>query len=261
MANAPREHRAALERLRRADLDEAWRALRTKRRLMVTVVGDVSQAEVRGAVQHALGAFATDHKAGFDKPEPKPGASAALAVLDYPDVPTWHVNSVILGPEANTPEYTALWLGLNVLGARLFDQIRDAEGLAYTTGAKLSFYRQSFGSIWMSTPQPARAFAITREIVAELKREGPTESELTRARQAMHRQLLDDRATPAGLASSLADWQLTSGSYSDAESYLESAGALTPTEVAAALTSYLRDAKTVAAGSGEPVLEADLATL
>lgn len=258
--NAAREHLAALQGLRVTDVERAWRSLRTKRRLMVTVVGDVAEGDVRAAVKRAFADLADDYESTYRRPSPTLGDAAPVAVLDYPDVPTWHVRSFFLGPPADSAEYATLWLGLSVFSERLYDQIRDAEGLAYTAGAALSFYRQSYGSIWMSTPQPARAFAITRAIVAQLKDEGPSEGELARARAAFQKELLDERATPTGMAWSLADWQLTAGSFSTDGAWAN-VEAATPQDVAAVLTAWLRDVKTVAAGSGEPLTEAALTAL
>jgi predicted Zn-dependent peptidase len=258
--NARREHLSALARLRMADLYEAWRSLRTKQRMMVTVVGDVADADVRAAVREAFGDLDEDHHADFGDPSGMLGDTASVAVLDYPDVPTWHVHSSFVGPTADAADYVPLWLGLSVLRDRLFDQIRDAEGLAYTVGAELNFYRQSYGNIWISTPQPARALAITRTNVRQLKDEGPLDEELARARAAYRKQLLDERATPTAMASSLADWQLTAGHFST-EGIVESLDAITAQEVAEALNVWLRDVSTVAAGSGEPLTEADLTAL
>lgn len=259
--NLRRETQAAIDRLRRPSIDEAWRALRTKRRLLVVVVGDVKEAEVRALVGRDLAELPDDHAANFAASVPELGPNEPVAVLDYPASPTWHVRAALLGPAANAPDYLPLALGLRVLGARLFDRVRDDAGLAYSAGARLRFYRQSYGQIWLSTPDPQAAFAITREIVAALKSDGPDADELRRSHQMLVAELLEGRGTPADLASSLADWELTSGSFADFDGFVEAAPQITPDEVRDALQRYLRDVRVVAAGSGEPVSEADLATL
>lgn len=258
--NTRREHLLVLARLSIAELYEAWRGLRTRERMMVTVIGDVTDGDVRAAVRKAFGDLDEDHHADFGVSSPVLNEGPSTAVLDYPDAPTWHVHSTFVGPRANADDYAPLWLGLNVLRERLYDQIRDDEGLAYTVGAELNFYRQSYGNVWITTPQPARAFAITRTNVTQLKAEGPLEGELARARAAFRKELLDQRATPAAIASSLADWQLTVGRFST-DRVEGSLDAITAQEVAAALSAWLRDVATVAAGSGEPITEADLSSL
>jgi predicted Zn-dependent peptidase len=139
--NVPREHRARLASVSTGDLAEAWRSLRVKRRLLVVMVGDVTEHDARDAVRDELVTFPAEHSPSFldhgDWSELAPAEK--VVVLDYPDSPTWYLRSYFKGPTPHAVEYAALRLGLKVLGQRLFDRVRDAQGLAYSTGATSDF--------------------------------------------------------------------------------------------------------------------------
>jgi predicted Zn-dependent peptidase len=160
-----------------------------------------------------------------------------------------------------SPEYAALDLGLSVLDRRLFEEIRDVRGLAYTTGASLSFHRASVGRLWITSDKPLEALPVARQIIAALETAGPSEDELAAARRGRVSELLSSNDTPSGITATLADWELTAGSRGALDAYLIALEQTTPSEVAAVLATYLRDAKTAAAGAGSDLREADLVDL
>ena len=145
-----------------------------------------------------------------------------------------------------------------MLDRRLFEQVRDALGLAYTTGASLSFYRESFGSVWITSEAPLEALSVSRQVLADLKATGPTEAELAAARRSLTTELLSRSDTPSGIASTLADWELTAGSREALDDYLAALERATPAGVASLLDAYLRDVAVAAAGGGSPLSILDL---
>jgi predicted Zn-dependent peptidase len=261
VANRAREGLSALQKIVPSELKEAWRGLWTKQRLLITVVGDVSEHDVREVVARRLRKLSERHAPGFAERPLRLGSEEAVAVLAHPESPTWDIRADFMGPRADAPDYGALELGLQVLDGRLFDQVCDLEGLAYTTGAGISFYRQSYGSIWLSTDAPELALPLVTEITRALKQAGPDGAELERARQVLREQQLQSLATPEGIATELTDWQLTVDDVAYGEHSLAAREEFTPEDVAAALRAYLVGAVVVAAGSGSALSESDLASV
>jgi predicted Zn-dependent peptidase len=258
--NYQREYLDALADLSSLDIDVAWSELSESGRWLVSVVGDLGVDEITAAVEDARGrlarsgpglVFQTDLRAAPPAPPP-------VRVLDYPEAPTWYVVGYFEGPGSSSPDLAPLELGLTVLDQRLFDEVRDARGLAYTTGASLSSYRQSFGRVWITSEAPLEALAVSRQILSDLKVMGPTEGELEAARSALITRLLASNDTPSSIAATLADWELTTGAREALDDYLVSLEQATPTTVASVLDGYLRGVRITAAGGGSPLTESDL---
>jgi predicted Zn-dependent peptidase len=147
-----------------------------------------------------------------------------------------------------------------VLDQRLFSEVRDLRGLAYSTGAGLAFTRQSYGRIWLTTESPLEALPVVRSVVADLKSKGPDERELETARAALRTEILVDSTTVAGQASLLSDWTMTAGSRQAVDDMLASLDSVSAADLSAAL-SYLDGAKTTAAGPGGALSVTDLTSL
>lgn len=261
--NVAREHRAALARVSTGELTEAWRSLLTKQRLLLVMVGDVTEQDARYAVRDALVSFPAQHQPHFvDYGDPSElGPAGKVVVLDYPASPTWYLRSYFEGPTPHAAEYAALRLGVRVLGQRLFDRVRDAQGLAYTTGASTAFGKQTYASVWLSTNAPNEALPLFREVIAELKSNGPDLEELDAVRSTVQTELFASIATPAGMAAFLASWELAAGDRRGIDDHFANLAAASPQDVAAALRTYLRDGATAAAGPGGELTEADLSAL
>lgn len=260
--NYQREHQDNLAAITSVDIDGAWSALSASDRWLVALVGDVSAAELDAALSDARASLAGAGPPRSFAPDPvsMPAPSFHTRVLPYPEAPTWHVVAFFEGPSGSSPDLGPLELGLSVLDRRLFSEVRDVRGLAYTTGADLSFYRASFGNVWITTEAPSEALALARQIMIDLKAAGPSEAELAAARSSLSTQLLTRNDTPSGMASTLADWELTAGSREALDDYLAAIAAATPAGVASVLDAYLRDVEIAAAGGGSELTTEELET-
>lgn len=247
-----REYQDSLAAVSSADIDQAWVALSASPRWVVSIVGDVSADEVAAALEDARGALGQVGTSPSFAPDPLRGTplSPHARLLPYPDAPNWYVVAYFKGPNARSPELAPLWLGLQVLDRRLFREVRDVRGLAYSTGAQLSFYRQTFGSVWLTSESPREALSVGARVISELKATGPSEAELAAARSSLSTQLLTGNVTPAGMAGTLTDWELTAGSREALDAFLAGVDQATPADVVSALAAYLRDPEITAAGGG-----------
>jgi predicted Zn-dependent peptidase len=240
-------------------LAQTWSALRTKQRLLVTMVGDLDSRYVQRLVSGTFGSLPDTQEFGLNtEPGSETESGEAELVLPYPDSPTWHVSSVFLGPTAGSPDYARLALGMQVLDSRLFERVRDRAGLAYSAGASLGFYRQTVGQIAFSTSSPTEAVAIAAQVLAELRTDGPSDDELAIAQSSLRISVLAQNTTPSGLTATLTDWQHTAGSFAGVDALLSQLDSISAAEVAQALDQYLRGAKTTAAGAGVPFSVEDL---
>lgn len=259
--NLARDNQAALAAVSQQDLIAAWHDLFERRRLLVTVVGDIEQSAVAAAVSSLAKALYPDAAPSFAAHARSPAALPEVAVLPYADSPTWYIDSYFRGPADYSADYAAFSLGLEVLDQRMFREVRDVRGLAYTTGAAASAYHSSYGRLWLASESPGEALPIIRQIIDDLETLGPSTEDLAGAIARLQTQLYGEEDDPAGLAALLSSEQLSADARGATEESPQAFDQTTPEQVATALSTYLQNAKTTAAGGGGELSMSDLGTL
>jgi zinc protease len=164
-------------------------------------------------------------------------------------------------PVSNTdPVFPALRLGNYILGgsptARLFDRLRQEEGLSYGAGSELDVSSQDkYGMLTIfaiCNPQNLdRADQMALDVVARTLKKGVTEKELATAKKAYLQELKVRRASDSGLASTLGAFLhigRTFEFYADLE---KKVAALTVEDVNRAMADYLSVDRLVIVRAGD----------
>jgi predicted Zn-dependent peptidase len=250
---------AALDSIDESLVARAWAGLRTRHRMRLVVVGDVSWDDAAG-VASVLARAVHEGEPEF---EPAPADEApperdTASVYDYPDAPAWHVVARFRGPALDAASYPALAAGLAVLDERLWIEVRERRGLAYTVGASAGMSAESLGTLWFSTSDAAQTIPVVHDTLAGLLADGPSADELAAAVESLRSRTLSGATTAAGIAGWLGAWDVWTGQVADADAYLTALAALTPRQAHEALQMYLRNFQIVAAGAGQPLDEAAL---
>ena len=261
--NLGRETQAQMTQASVATVRAAWNLLRARPRLLAVVVGDVAAEDAVAAVSESVSGWASVSSNATFPADPTPSLphDSDVSILKYPDSPTWHISSYFAGPRADSPDYAPLALGLRVLDQRLFAQVRDERGLAYTLSSGLVFARQTYGGLSLSTEKPLDALPLVAQIIRELKTSGPRPDELDTEREQLRTSFLSSATTPMGQAGLLASWELSAGDRQGLDALLAELDSITPAEVSTALASYLTAAKSAAAGPGDSVTADSLRAL
>jgi zinc protease len=179
-------------------------------------------------------------------------------VLDFPDAPNWQIFGDFLGPPPTDPDYAPLAVALKLLDRRLFREVRDARGLAYSVGASLELSRSPVGMLNLATSAPSEALSVVRRVISDLSGTPVDTGELTAASALLQSSVLAGGRTTTALASALGRSQLVMGDRSGVDDYLQALGAVTPDDARGALERYLRGVSLAAAGSGESLDQASL---
>ena len=236
--------RASLERLGREALVGRYRELYRPDRMVLAVSGQVARARVVKAAERLFGKLERP-AAAIPPPPPVPPRTAGRRVLERP-VHQAHVLVGYRGPGLTEPAYPALRVLGAVLGggmaSRLFVELRDKEGLAYSVGA-LAPYRTgpAFLVAYLGTA-PASLEAAEAGVLRELarlrtERVGP--DELARAKAHLLGRLAMDRRTNARRAWYLAFFEVVGAGWDFPERYARALEAVTAEDVAAAAARWL----------------------
>jgi zinc protease len=196
---------AALERIDRAALLAYHQRFYRAPRMILAVSGDVSAREVMAEVARRFATAA----AGEGEPEPTLPAAVARAdrtVLVRPAAQA-QVLVAFLAPPTSHPDYAAVKVLTTALGGgmagRLFTEVRDKQGLAYSTGGAYPS-RLGPGVLYMqlgtAPANQARAEAAMLGELDRIRRDPVNPGELNRAKAYLLGQFALDRRTNARLA-------------------------------------------------------------
>ncbi|HKW90248.1 MAG TPA: pitrilysin family protein [Methylomirabilota bacterium] len=196
---------AALERIDRGALVAHHRRFYRAPRMILSVSGDVAAAEVLSEIVR-LFADAPLGDGGPDPAVPTATARADRTVLVKPAAQA-QVLTAFLAPPAAHGDYAAVKVLATALGGgmagRLFTEVRDKQGLAYSTGGA---YPSRLGpgvlftQLGTAPANQARAEAAVLAELDRIRREPLTAAELARAKAYLLGQFELDRRTNARLA-------------------------------------------------------------
>lgn len=176
----------SLETITRDDLLDAHKKLFGKDQLKIGVVGAISAEELAPLLDKLFGNLQ-------DKAELKPMEMAKLALgattsVTY-DLPQTTVSLVYPGVKRSDKDFFAAYLMNQVLGvgftSRLYNEVREKRGLAYTVSSGLSGrdYSNSLNIATGTRPDRAQqSLDVIRAEVARMAKSGVTEEELAAAK-------------------------------------------------------------------------------
>ena len=250
--------RESIERIDRAALRAHYTAIYRPDRMVLAVSGHVDAARVMRLAERLF--------------RVAPGAGAPLAAGSGPatarrdrrvvERPVQQAQVLIgyLGPTLTQPDYAAVRVLGTVLGGgmsgRLFTELRDKRGLAYSVGV-LGTYRTgpSFLITHMGTAPP-NSEAAEAGVLGEIDRirnEEVTERELARAKAYLLGSLAMDRRTNARHAWYMAFFEVTGAGWDFPERFGRAVEAVTAVDVARVARQYLTGPTVVVVQPPRPV--------
>ncbi|MCC3245540.1 insulinase family protein [Methylocystis sp. WRRC1] len=180
---------ATIDTLSREDLIAMRERLFAKKDLAIAVVGAIDAATLSERLDETFGAFA-------QKNDLIPVAPVTLAnvgtrkVVDL-DVPQSTIRFGRPGVTKRDPDYFAVVVANHILGggtftARLFREVREKRGMAYSVYSQLNEYDQCpmlLGAAATRNERAGEALKVIEEEVRRFAEEGPTEDELDKAKK------------------------------------------------------------------------------
>lgn len=236
--------RQAVERVNRAGLLEHYRRHYRADRMVLAVSGQVAGPAVVEEVGRLFGELPAS-PGPADASPPKPAAAEARQIVERPAA-QGQILMGFLAPSLHQRDYPAVKVLSTLLGGgmsgRLFTELRDKQGLAYSLGALYpSRGDTSFVVIHMGTaPENLdRAEEGLRREVERIRREPPPADELGRAKAYLLGNLAMDRRTNARQAWYLAFFELAGVGHEFLDRYEKAAEAVTAEDIQRVAATYL----------------------
>jgi predicted Zn-dependent peptidase len=238
------------ERIRRFFSDRFLR-----RGAVVSVVGSLPHAETAKAFSRAMGGARLGERLR-NAPPPSPARG-----VFFRERPIEQLHIVMGGPSVSrsSPERHAARILNAILGggasSRLFQEIREKRGLAYSIGSSVSSYSDAgILSIGVgTTPDKAReVIEVTSEVLGELREGRFDDAEFGRGREQIKGSLILALESSEYRMSRLAVSEMFLGGPEPHEEELRGLDAATPDEVRALAATMLRGERFALAAMGHP---------
>ena len=163
-------------------------------RAIITVVGDVTAAKVKNALDKSLGGWAKGgEKPSFSYPQLPQLQPAKIYLVDKPGAAQSVVNIGLPGPPRNTPDYFALQVLNTILGgqfqSRLNANIREQKGYSYGVRSGFNYGRgpgafNAGGSIF-SAKTDAALIEFMKELQGIVGEKPVTDEEIKTAKESL----------------------------------------------------------------------------
>lgn len=189
-----------------ADLTEFVQRQLGRDRLLVAAAGAISADELGGAIDALFGGL-PEKSAAPPIPPVKPQRLGEIVKLDFPSAQTI-VAAAGPGIERLDPDYYPARLAVHILGgggfsSRLMEEVREKRGLTYGVyagligldGAPLVYYGGS-----TQNAKAGEMLAASRQVWADMGRDGPTAEELAAAKSYLTGSLALQLETTASLS-------------------------------------------------------------
>lgn len=175
--------------LKASDLQAFFRQYYVAANAVVVIVGNLSKAQAEQTVAALLKDLPAGQKAS-PLPDVRMPAKASLQQMAFPSTQT-HVQVGMPGIDRKDPDFFSLFVGNHILGgsglvSKLFEEIREKRGLAYSA---YSTFRPMLKKgpfvlgLQTRNDQTAEALKVLNQTLTDFITKGPTEAELTAAKK------------------------------------------------------------------------------
>ncbi|SJM92238.1 M16 family metallopeptidase [Crenothrix polyspora] len=171
------------------DLKEFYKQHYVAANAMVVIVGNLSKQQAEQTAEKLLAGLPTGQKPDA-LPDVTMPSKASVQHIEFPSSQT-HVLVGLPGSYRKDPDYFPLYVGNHVLGgsglvSKLFDEVREKRGLAYSASSSFSpLLKQGPFTIGLQTrnDQTQQALEVLNKTLSDYITKGPTPEELTAAKQ------------------------------------------------------------------------------
>jgi zinc protease len=178
----------SVEAITRDDLVTMHRTLVARGRVKLAVVGAIGAGRLATLLDHVFGAL-TDAGPFAPLPQTTLAGLGSRTIVDL-DVPQSVIRFGVGGVSWRDPDFISAYVLNHILGggsftSRLFQEVREKRGLAYSIGTSLVSYRaaaMTWGYTATKNERVAECLSVIQDEMIRLKDGGPSDDELSKAK-------------------------------------------------------------------------------
>jgi predicted Zn-dependent peptidase len=165
-----------IEKITVAETKKYWESILNRSRMVIVVVADLDKAMIEKNVKAFLDKIPKGTPLVVKKESYTPPANTFKP--QERENATNYIQGITSGPQPGSPDYNAFVLAMRIFGTRHFVEIRTKHGLSYAPGAWFSAGNSNYTNLVVSTTEPDKYIAVTRQLIDKVKNEGFTKKEL-----------------------------------------------------------------------------------
>ena len=246
-ANRPIGTLETIAAMKAEDLAPHLAKLRDTNRLVLVVVGDVDPAHV---IAQAKTALASVPRGSYvESPIPQLHFTASHLSGDPFKLPTNYIQSMFAAPSWSDPDFAPMWIGMTLLGQRVFDEVRTKRNLSYSPDAHLSHgLAAPFGVLYVTTVDPNAAMKVMFDEAHRLQNELIPAKELEATKAVFLSGYLQGHELVDGQAYDLGTAIVLGGDWHVAKANIDRLRATTPEAVRSAARKWFTNVQTAIVG-------------
>jgi zinc protease len=216
-------------------------------RLLLVLVGDLDAKEIEKRLIASFGKLPR----GDYKETPFPTLDFSKATLDIAPrtLPTNYIRGVFNAPALNNPDYYAMRVAINILSARLFQEVRVKRQLSYAPDADLNNLSANTASIYVTAVDANRTVSVMLNEIKNLQAGQIDEDEISANAGNFLTTYYLGQETNAAQAGELAKYELVGGGWRNSFEFLNRIRGVTSKDVQAASNKYMKNIRFIVVGN------------
>ncbi len=229
------------------DLRAYHQNIMQKSRLLLVVVGDISENDLRTRVAATFGKLPR----GEYKETPLPALDFSKPTLDVTprNLQTNYVQGVFSAPSLDNPDYYPMRVAMTILQQLVNEEVRVKRQLSYAPNAELNNFAANTANIYVTAVDANQAVRVMLDQINELKTRQITEDKIA----GMAGQFLTNyylrQETSAAQAGELARYELIGGGWRNSFEFLNRIREVKPADVQAVSSKYMKNIRFVVIGN------------
>jgi zinc protease len=245
-AALPSGTQASLKAITR-DALAAWHKQRmTKENLLIVVVGNVDRADLTRRIQQAFGNLPAT---GGRAPAVRAVASVTPDLFTVQrNLPTNYITGYFVAPSLSDPDYVAFRAATDMLGDRLFEEVRTKRNMTYAVAAGLETRAANRGRVYVTAVAPDTTMKVIFSTIRELQNGKLDPALVAENANSSLTSYLMGQETNMGQASALGLWELVGGGWQNYNRFIESYRRVTAADIQRVAKKYMRQGRFVVIG-------------
>ncbi len=218
----------------------------TRENLLIVVVGNVSRADITARIASTFGRLPL--RGGSALPVKGVASVKPDVLVVKRELPTNYITGYFAAPSPSSPDYAALRVATDVLGDRLFEEVRTKRNLTYAVAAGLESRAANRGRLYVTAVEPDTTMKVIFSEVKRLQSEPLPQATLSENVMVFLTNFWTGQQTNMGQASQLGAFELLGGGWQNMERFVRNIRNVRPEDVQRVARQYMQHGTFVVIG-------------
>lgn len=250
-ANSPNGTIETVTKFTPADLAAYHKTLLQTSRLLLVIVGDTEESEIRKFVTASFSALPK----GDYKDKPLPQLSFTQPTLDVVQRPltTNYVKGIFAAPGLSSPDYYAMRVAMAILQSRVYQEVRIKRNLSYAPNAEMDNREANSANIYVTAVDANQSVALMLNEMQAMRNKEIDEDEFSGVPGYFLTTYFADQETNSAQAAELGRYELYGGGWQNSMKFLDGIRNVKPADVLAVAKKYMKNVRFVVIGDPKAI--------